>query len=269
MIIIFAGAPITRSRSRRWRSTPISSWCRSGPAFSSRAISGTDDRWRDWLVCGALFGVAFPASTSVIMIAALLVGAAREPYYRRIFRNPKFYLAVLVSVPVMAINIVPELMRGDAIRYGMRRFDVLAPTGDFWGTFVSNRAESIGHLLRSFVFYGAPALVGLGVPAWRGEGAAPQAARGEAMPISRSRSGSRSSPARSSTRNSSSIVHCARQRRRQPRLCALWDSQFNCGPGLFHRRLHKRARHRELRSSRSPGIGATSSIARAGSTPRR
>lgn len=126
--------------------------------FYHALSAGRDDRWRDWLLTGVLFGVAFLAKYSaVVMLAALLIGAFCVPSYRKIFVNRKLYAAALVSVPIIAINVIPELLHGDAIHYGADKFN---------GAFLPSRLVGIGHLLRSFVLYGAPALIGIAVLAW-------------------------------------------------------------------------------------------------------
>jgi hypothetical protein len=147
-----------------------------GPIWAAilyHALSaGRDNRWCDWILCGALFGLAFLTKYyAVVMLSALLAAAYCEPNYRRIFLNDRFHTAIFVSLPIMAINIVPEWLRGDAIGHGAGRFDVLDPSaqGEFWRYFLPNRVAAIGHLARSFLFYGAPALIGLAVLAWRGQ----------------------------------------------------------------------------------------------------
>jgi Dolichyl-phosphate-mannose-protein mannosyltransferase len=119
-----------------------------------------NDRWPDWLACGALAGVAFLAKYfAAVLLAALLAAALIEPAYRKIFRNPRFYVAGLVSAAILAVHVVPEIESGDDLAYAARTFDLLRDP--------VSRADSLWHLARGFVFYGAPAFVVLAVIAWR------------------------------------------------------------------------------------------------------
>ena len=130
-----------------------------------------DNRWRDWLLAGILFGVAcLTKFYSVIMLAALLLAAFSEPFYRKIFRNGRCYVAMLVSIPLIALYAILELKYGEAIAHAQTKFDLLNLIAGriSWNEFLFRRLDALFHLLRSFLLYGAPALVGLAIVAWRG-----------------------------------------------------------------------------------------------------
>ena len=108
-----------------------------------------------------LIGVAFLAKYfAAALVAILLLAALWEPSYRRIFQNVKLYVAGLAAVPIILVHVIPEVMYGDAVGYGMGFF---APGGA-----LSEHLVSLWHLVRSYVLYGLPALIALAAIAWRG-----------------------------------------------------------------------------------------------------
>ena len=132
------------------------------PAIVFHGLMGLrDDRWRDWLLCGVFVGVAVIAKYSVILlVAALLAAVSLVPAYRRIFLNPKLYAAGLISVPIIALHAVPELSRMHAVDYATTQLRTWLP--------FSGRLDRVWHFARSYVIYGIPVLIGLGVLWWRG-----------------------------------------------------------------------------------------------------
>ena len=53
-----------------------------------------DDRWRDWILCGVLIGVGVLAKYTVfVWLAVLFVAVLLIPDYRKVFLNPKLYVA--------------------------------------------------------------------------------------------------------------------------------------------------------------------------------
>jgi hypothetical protein len=121
-----------------------------------------DNRWRDWLLTGVLIGVAFLAKySSAVILAVMLAAALWLPAYRGIFRNIRFYTAGILVFAIMLIHLIPELLYANILHYGVTRFDLT--------TTLANRARSVGHLLRSFLFYGFPMLIGLAILARRGD----------------------------------------------------------------------------------------------------
>jgi hypothetical protein len=118
-----------------------------------------DNRWRDWIACGVLIGFAIIAKyTVLVFIAAILVALVLVPSYRGVFSNPRLYIAGLVSLPVVALHVVPELSRGYSVQYA---------AGQFWLTSIEGRLGALWQLARSYVLYGAVPLAGLAVLAWR------------------------------------------------------------------------------------------------------
>jgi hypothetical protein len=119
-----------------------------------------DNRWRDWLLCGVLIGTACLAKYfTVVLVAILLLAALAEPSYRRIFGNIRLYISGLAAVSIALIHVIPELIHGDTLRYG---------ASFFHPSELSVRVGAIWHLVRSYVFYGLPAIIALGIVAWRG-----------------------------------------------------------------------------------------------------
>jgi hypothetical protein len=115
-----------------------------------------DNRWRDWLLTGVLLGVAFLAKySSAVILAVLLAVAFWLPAYRGIFRNIRFYVSGILAFAITLIHLIPELLYANVLQYGVTRFDFNAT--------LSIRAMSAWHLVRSFLFYGFPMLIGLAV----------------------------------------------------------------------------------------------------------
>lgn len=136
--------------------------------FFFHALSAwRDDRWRDWLAAGALVGVAFLAKySSVIFLAVFLAAALTQPATRRIFSNPRFYAAAVFANAITSIAVVPAWLHSHAFEYGVSRFMTDLP--------LLQRAFHSWEIVRSLVFYGAPALIGLGILAWRGNVSRPR-----------------------------------------------------------------------------------------------
>jgi 4-amino-4-deoxy-L-arabinose transferase-like glycosyltransferase len=129
--------------------------------------AGQNNRWRDWLMAGLLFGIACLSKYySVIMLAALLLAASSVPTYRRIFRNIRLYATALLSTLLIAVNAIPEWQYGENIEHATAMFDL--PNGVSIHDLIVWRLEGLFHLLRSFLLYGAGALVGLVIVVWRG-----------------------------------------------------------------------------------------------------
>ena len=121
-----------------------------------------DNRWRDWLLTGVLIGAAFLAKySSAVILAVMLAVALWLPAYRGIFRNIRFYAAGILAFAIMLVHLIPELLYANVLHYGVTKFDLTAT--------LANRARSVGHLLRSFLFYGFPMLIGLAILARRGD----------------------------------------------------------------------------------------------------
>ena len=79
-------------------------------------------------------------------------------------------VAMLASIPLIASYAILEWKYGDAIAYAGGQFDLLSLMAGHisWNVFLLQRLDALLHLLRSFLLYGAPALVGLAIVAWRG-----------------------------------------------------------------------------------------------------
>lgn len=119
-----------------------------------------DDRWRDWILCGALLGVTVLAKyTVLVLLAALALALLLIPEYRKVFRNPKLYVAGLVSLPVIALHAVPEWYEGHAVDYAGAQFRSWA---SLWA-----RIGYLWELIRSYALYGGLIMAGLAGLAWR------------------------------------------------------------------------------------------------------
>ena len=127
--------------------------------YALRAVR--DNRLQDWLACGALAGLAVLAKySSAVLIFAMLASAISIPAFRKIFSNPKLYVAGALAASIAMLNIVPEFVRPDAVDYAVSQFDVTRSLE--W------RADAPWHIVRSVVFYGYAIVVSLIVLAWRG-----------------------------------------------------------------------------------------------------
>ena len=127
--------------------------------YALRAVR--DNRLQDWLACGALAGLAVLAKySSAVLFLAMLVSAISVPAFRKIFSNPRLYIAAALAGSIAMFNIVPEFFRPDAVDYAVSQFDVTRSLE--W------RADALWHILRSVVFYGYAIAVSLIVLAWRG-----------------------------------------------------------------------------------------------------
>jgi hypothetical protein len=119
-----------------------------------------DDRWRDWILCGVLIGLSVLAKYTVfVWLAVLAVALALIPDYRKVFLNPKLYVAGLCALPLIALHAVPEWYGGHAIQYAEGQFR--------WGLPLWYRLDYLWNFVRSFILYGGPFLIALGVLAWR------------------------------------------------------------------------------------------------------
>ena len=113
-----------------------------------------DNRWRDWLACGVLLGLCVIAKyTVLLLVGAIIVALALTPAYRKAFANPRFYVAGLASLPIIALHAVPELSRGYSLEYASIQF---RPHASFRA-----RAYEFWQFLRSYVIYGSPILIGM------------------------------------------------------------------------------------------------------------
>jgi hypothetical protein len=120
-----------------------------------------DDRWRDWILFGALIGLSILAKYTVLLLLAVLVVAlALMPAYRKVFLNPKLYVAGLCALPIIAVHAVPEWYAGHSLEYAGGQLRSWASAWD--------RVDFLWNLVRSYLLYGAPVLIALGVLAWRG-----------------------------------------------------------------------------------------------------
>ncbi len=113
-----------------------------------------DNRWRDWLLTSAFIVLSFLAKYySAIILAMLMATALWLPAYRGMFMNVRFYVAGLLAVAVILVDLVPQLLQTDVLEWGTARFSPSAS--------LAARASATWQLLRSFVLYGGPALLGL------------------------------------------------------------------------------------------------------------
>jgi hypothetical protein len=120
-----------------------------------------DNRWRDWLACGAFAGLAVLAKySSVVLMAAMLGAAMFEPSLRTIFLNSRLYVAGIFALSITTAHFLPELSRPDAALYAASQFDILRS--------LEMRADALWHVVRSLFLYGAPVVIGLVTLAWRG-----------------------------------------------------------------------------------------------------
>jgi hypothetical protein len=155
LLILFCGSlyssPATPSMALNADQIQVPLW--AGIVFHG-LMALRDDRWRDWLACGVLIGTSFIAKYTVVMlVAAIVVSLALIPTYRRVFANPRFYLAGLASLPIIALHAVPELSRGYSLEYAAEQFWLDAS--------FAKRADSLWQLVRSYLLYGSPILIGL------------------------------------------------------------------------------------------------------------
>jgi hypothetical protein len=120
-----------------------------------------DNRWRDWLLAGFLVSLGFLAKYySAVILVTLLATALWLPAYRGIFVNVRFYIAGVLAVAIISVNMVPELLKTDVLEFGVTRFSPAAS--------LTARASAVWQLMRSYVFYAAPALIGFAVLVSRG-----------------------------------------------------------------------------------------------------
>src|SRR5262249_50362516 len=86
--------------------------------FFHALAAARDNRWRDWLLFGALAGLSVLAKySSFVLLAAMLGGAICDPSLRKSFRNARLYAACGLALSVVSVNIIPELLHPDAIGY--------------------------------------------------------------------------------------------------------------------------------------------------------
>ena len=130
--------------------------------FVFHALSALrDDRWRDWLAASlfASLGV-FAKYYAAVYLGVFVLATLSLPAYRGVLSNPRFYATALLTVAIALTNIVPSWFYSDTFETGVARFSL--------GGSLAERAQHVWDFVRSFVLYPAPALVGLGVLAWRG-----------------------------------------------------------------------------------------------------
>lgn len=120
-----------------------------------------DDRRRDWILCGVFVGLSVLAKYTVfVWLAVLAVALVLVPDYRKVFLNPRLYVTGLCALPIIALHALPEWYAGHSLKYAGGQFR--------WGLPLWYRLDYLWNLVRSFVLYGGPFLIALGVLAWKG-----------------------------------------------------------------------------------------------------
>jgi hypothetical protein len=99
----------------------------------------TKGRWRDWLVVGALGGLAMLTKySSAAFLGALAVAALASPALRpTVLVKPAAYAAVILCVLIFSVNAVPMLQHSTALSYASRSFNLAANFSDRLGSLVS------------------------------------------------------------------------------------------------------------------------------------
>ena len=95
----------------------------------------------------------------VVLLAGLGVAVLAVGEFRVILRRPGFYLAIALTLALIAPHVVAAVSRGEAVSYGLARFDA-----DGW----RDRLASLAQLVLGDIGLLMPGLVIVAVGAWRG-----------------------------------------------------------------------------------------------------
>ncbi len=79
-----------------------------------------DDRWKDWLLLGAVLGLAMLTKYfTLIFIAALAAAAAALREFRPVFVNRKLYVAALLGIAIVMPHAAAELRSRFTLNHGL------------------------------------------------------------------------------------------------------------------------------------------------------
>jgi hypothetical protein len=111
-------------------------------------------RWRDWTALGVVAGLSFLAKYfSGGLIIACAVGLIWIPKFRRVFHDPRFYLAAVICALLFLPTAVAVLLHQNTLTYSFEHF-FLKPFDFGW-------LESIALFLVSPILFGFPFALGL------------------------------------------------------------------------------------------------------------
>lgn len=115
-----------------------------------------DDRWADWLACGAFaaFGILAKYFTFFLLLALALAVLA-TPSYRALLRRPGPYLAAAIAAAAFALHLVPLLSAPGVFGYAG---ETLQPTAG-----VTRRLDWFFSVVGSVALFALPLIIALGI----------------------------------------------------------------------------------------------------------
>lgn len=121
-----------------------------------------DDRWADWLACGALAALGILAKYfTFFLLLALTLAVLAAPSHRALLRRPGPYVAAAIAAAVFALHLVPLLSVQGMFGYAG---ETLQPTAG-----ITRRLDWFFSVVGSVALFGLPLLIALGIVARRSQ----------------------------------------------------------------------------------------------------